>query len=150
MIRIQGRGIRNAALTYKIVADDAGERVTIRADNAGAPEFWLEVSLGEEDLLAMLAAVRASNPKGSESVILPRKPHPAHADNGVAIVRCYNEAGESIGFVSKFGSYWEGEFRPLRFRSFSEAEAFLIANPQWQPAKIESIDPNVSTSEDGQ
>ena len=71
--------------------------------------------------------------------------HPAHDANGVAFIRCLNErTGEPIGYVNERGNYWDwddGEmFRPLRFGSVQAADAFLAANPQWQPARVESLD----------
>lgn len=74
------------------------------------------------------------------------KSHPAHRPNGVAYIRRLTDKGRPAGYVSETGKYWVESgllslFRPLRFGSFKEAEAFLHANPQWQPARVESIDP---------
>ncbi len=65
--------------------------------------------------------------------------HPAHNDKGIAIIRCTNEEGIPYGSISKNGNYTDSVSNFLRFSSFKEAEQFLNANPQWQPARIESI-----------
>ncbi len=78
------------------------------------------------------------------------KTHPAHTPNGPAWIGCQDDDGVVRGYVTECGSFggatiFSEHFRPMRFSSFAAAEAFLMANPQWTPAVVRSIDPKVST-----
>ncbi len=135
-------GHAQKAIDAILVEQIGREETKLVRPNYGAGSSWLE------DIEDAVQDLRDEAQQEAVWQATLEHGHPAHTDNGIAFIRCLKPDGTPAGYITKTNCYWESDetdmlSHVLRFSSFKVAEDFLAANPQWQPSRVESIDPSL-------